>query len=217
MKETFKLGLSAAVIGAVGLFIGTMLGADLSSVGLAAASGVILALVRIGTPLERLVGFLFGTALGVFYIAMQTGVLPGGFSSVGNALSLGVIIIAISVVMAATRRKIPAWSMLLGVFTYATAMLTIVETEPWTANQWISIYVVSVLGAAMVGFLTVIPVELWTKKKGTTGPTHSPAELPAPTTPTPVAVGAADQGASTPAPTDQAPSAGINILGGDQK
>lgn len=165
MKLTFKLGLAAALIGAVGLFIGTMLSAQVQSAGLAAGAGVTLALVRQGNPLERLVGFLVGIAMGVFYIYMQLGALPGGASAMGNAVAIGIIILVIAILTAVTHRKISAWSMLLGVFAYVCAMIGVIESTPWTATEQVPLYIMSVLGASMVGYLTVIPVEFWSDKK----------------------------------------------------
>ena len=55
MKRTFIIGLFAMVIGGIGLFVCEQMGVNPQNTIFGVGTGVIAAIVRIGTPIERLV------------------------------------------------------------------------------------------------------------------------------------------------------------------
>lgn len=206
MKQTFLYGICAAIIGGVGLWFGALIGAEVAGTAVGVGGGVILALVRLGTPLERFGGYLIGLALGVFYAAMQLGLLPGGASTAGNAVALGVVMLVITAVTTLTRRRIAAWSMLLGAMTFLCGFSGVIQATPWTASQQISLFLLSVLSASMIGFLTVVPVEFIAHRK--------PKDKSGDATDDPNGQPDQPEGQLVGADGSPAPTAGIEILGG---
>ena len=71
MKRTFIIGLFAMVIGGIGLFVCEQMGVNPQNTIFGVGTGVIAAIVRIGTPIERLAGYLIGLVLGTILVAMQ--------------------------------------------------------------------------------------------------------------------------------------------------
>lgn len=161
MKRTFLVGLSAAVIGGLGLFIASLLSIDLSDTIIGVGAGVIAATVHFGTPLQRLGGFLIGFVLGVFFIAMVLGILPGGYSVMGNAVALAIVLLVIALVHGFTRARIHAWAMLLGVLAFAAGVYPTLSADPFAAHDQLWYFVGTSLAMAMIGFLTVIPATLF--------------------------------------------------------
>lgn len=164
MKRTFLIGISAAIIGGLGLWVGTALGMAFQNTVMGVGGGVILAVVRIGSPLLRLCGFLIGFVLGVFFIAMRLGLLPGGASVVGVAVALAIIMLIMTVISALTSDRIGAWTVLLGALVFVAGFSTVLESAPWTAAQQLPTYFFSLLAMAAIGFLTVVPAELIPEK-----------------------------------------------------
>lgn len=218
MKRTFQLGFSAAIIGGLGLWLGGVLGLSFQNTVMGVGGGVILALIRQGSPIARLIGFVIGFLLGVFFAAMELGVLPGGDSVAGIAVALGVIMLVITLVSGFTRARISAWSMLLGALTFLCGFIGVIESTPWTAAQQLPTSFCTLLAMAMIGFLTVIPVELLADEQVAVplGAPTPPAEPDSGST-SEVAPGAASVGTEASTSAAATSSVGLDeIIGGDK-
>ena len=136
MKRTFIIGLFAMVIGGIGLFVCEQMGVNPQNTIFGVGTGVIAAIVRIGTPIERLVNYLIGLVLGTILVAMQIGILPGGSNNIGVAISLVVVFVIVGLIHGLTGRRIQAWSMLLGVLAMGVKRLSSAGCRPvrraWT-------------------------------------------------------------------------------------
>ncbi len=175
MKHTFLIGLSAAIIGGLGLFIGGQLGMPFQNTVIAVGGGFIAAVVNIGSPLARLGGFLIGLVLGVFYTAMTLGVLPGGNSIVGVGIALVIILVVITLISGLTADRIKAWSMLLGGLVFMSGFYPVLAAAQWTAAEQLPTYFFTILAMSAIGFLVVVPATLLPEKP-------KPAPKPAPET-----------------------------------
>ncbi len=164
MKHTFLIGLSAAIIGGLGLSIGAGLGMPFQNTVIAVGGGFIAAVVNIGSPLARLGGFLIGLVLGVFYTAMTLGVLPGGQSIVGVGIALVIILIVITLVSGLTADRIKAWSMLLGGLVFMSGFYPVLAAAPWTAAEQLPTSFFTILAMSAIGFLVVVPATLLPEK-----------------------------------------------------
>ncbi len=164
MKHTFLIGLSAAIIGGLGLFIGAGLGMPFQNTVIAVGGGFIAAVVNIGSPLARLGGFLIGLVLGVFYTAMTLGVLPGGRSIVGVGIALVIMLIVITLVSGLTADRIKAWSMLLGGLVFMSGFYSVLAAAPWTAAEQLPTSFFTILAMSAIGFLVVVPATLLPEK-----------------------------------------------------
>ncbi|MFT6563707.1 MAG: hypothetical protein ACJAY5_000440 [Actinomycetes bacterium] len=153
------IGLFAMVIGAVGLMLSEQLGMSADNTIFGVGTGVIAAIVRIGTPLQRLSGFLIGMALGTVLVAMQLGIIPGGANKAGIALSLIVVLVAVAVVHALTARRIQAWSMLLGVLAMSAGVYPALAASPFAAAELFPTAALTQLAMGMIGFLAVLPAQ----------------------------------------------------------
>lgn len=159
MKRPIVIGLFAMVIGAVGLILSEQLGMSADNTIFGVGTGVIAAIVRIGTPLQRLSGFLIGMALGAVLVAMQLGIIPGGANKVGIALSLVVVLVAVGVVHALTARRIQAWSMLLGVLAMSAGVYPALAASSFAAAELFPTAALTQLAMGMIGFLAVLPAQ----------------------------------------------------------
>lgn len=198
MKRTFLLGLSLAVIGGVGLFIGSsLLGISLQGTVMAIGGGFIIAVVDIGSPLARLGGFLIGYVLGILFDAMYLGLLPGGQSIVGSSVALAIVLLIITLVSGLTSNRIPGWSMIIGTLVFIAGFSGVTQSAPWTASTQLSTYFFSMLAMALLGFLVVVPASFLPEKESDKwmepshlAPPPPPAETPdsnvAVETPTPL-------------------------------
>lgn len=164
MKRTFGVGLLVAVIGGVGLFIAGMLGLTLTDTMIGVGAGAIAGLVHFGTPLQRLGGFLIGFVLGVFFVAMLLGLIPGGGSFAGVTVALATVLIIIALVHGFSGARIHAWSMLLGVLCFAAGVYPTLSANPLAAYGQLWTFVGTQLAMAMIGFLVVIPATIWPDK-----------------------------------------------------
>jgi hypothetical protein len=159
MKRTMIIGLFAMAIGAVGLIVSERLGMSAQNTIFGVGTGVIAAIVRIGSPIQRLAGFLIGMALGTVLVAMQLGILPGGTNNVGVAISLIVVLVVVGLVHALTARRIQAWSMLLGVLAMAAGVYPALAASPFSAAGNFPSAALTQLAMGMIGFLAVLPAQ----------------------------------------------------------
>ncbi len=165
MKRTFLMGIAAAVIGGLGLFIASSLGMSFTNTILGVGAGVIAAVVPIGSPALRLVGVIIGIALGVFFAMMRLGMLPGGASIGGSAVTIAVILIVVAVISGLSNELIGAWTMLLGALSFIAGFSPILQTTPWTAFDDLPTSILSTLAMVGIGFLTVVPAEFLIKDR----------------------------------------------------
>ncbi len=160
MKRAFLLGLGVTVIGALGLFIAALIGMSLQNTVMGVGAGATVAIVRIGHPIWRLVGFLIGFAAGVLFDAMRLGLLPGGWSVVGGAVMLAIVLLLVTIVSGVSSGRISLWSMVLGALTFIAGFSPVIDAAPWTAGAELPGQVFSLLAMAAIGFLCVLPAEL---------------------------------------------------------
>ena len=156
MKRTFIIGLFAMVIGGIGLFVCEQMGVNPQNTIFGVGTGVIAAIVRIGTPIERLAGYLIGLVLGTILVAMQIGILPGGSNNIGVAISLVVIV---GLIHGLTGRRIQAWSMLLGVLAMGAGVYPALAADPFAAPGLFPTAALTQIAMGMIGFLAVIPAQ----------------------------------------------------------
>ncbi len=161
MKRTFLVGLSAAIIGAIGLFIGDALGMTMNDTIIGVGVGVIAATVHVGTPLQRLIGLLIGLALGVALVLMLGGAIPGGATALGIGVSFAIVLVVIALIHGFTSTRIHAWVMLLGVLAFGASVFPILATNPFALEGLLPATIGSQLAMAMIGFLVVIPATLY--------------------------------------------------------
>lgn len=166
VKRTFLIGLAATVIGGIGLFLGGATGMSFGNTVMGVGGGLIAAVVPLGAPLARLGGLVIGLLLGVFFTAMELGLLPGGASVVGSGIALVIVLLAITLISGFTSGRISAWSLLLGTVTFVAVFLPVVESAPWTAAQQLTGSFFTLLAMTAIGFITVIPAQLLTQRPG---------------------------------------------------
>jgi hypothetical protein len=160
MARTFLIGIAAAVIGAIGLMIGGALGIEFTNTMLGVGGGLILGMVRLGSPLGRLGGYFIGLLLGVLFAALQLGLIPGGASAWGAIIAIGIVLIVIALVSGFTRNHVSSWSMLLGALVFMSGFIATTQSTPWTANIQVVSFFLATLVMSAIGFLVVIVVEL---------------------------------------------------------
>lgn len=161
MKRTFGVGLSVAVIGGIGLFIAAMIGLTATNTMIGVGAGAIAGMVHVGTPVQRLIGFLVGFVLGVFFIAMLLGLIPGGGSFAGVTVAFAIVLIVIALVHGFSEGKIHSWAMLLGVLCFSAGVYPTLSANPLAAFGQYGTFIATQLALAMIGFLAVLPASIW--------------------------------------------------------
>ena len=148
--RTLLLGLLLTVL-AVGVWILTSV-LELGSVNalVAVVAGVVLALVRDGSPLVRYGAFLIGLILGL--LALIFG-LAGWIGWV-------VAILLLTVISALTKGKLPLWAMILGSGTLAAVYEPYLFGSPWYFFTQFPTSLLVTLAASAGGFLAAVLVEL---------------------------------------------------------
>lgn len=186
MKRTFGVGLSIAVIGAIGLFIASTLGLTVTNTMIGVGAGAIAGMVQIGSPLQRLGGFLIGFVLGVFFVAMLLGLIPGGGSVAGITVAFAIILIVVALVHGLSNARIHAWVILLGVPCFSAGVYPTLASNPLAAGGQYGTFIATQLAMAMIGFLAVIPASIWPDKTSLAHQESKPQEPSAPADSTPV-------------------------------
>lgn len=152
VKRSLIAGLVLAVLAALIIGLGELMGLDLQHVALiGAALGGVLGLVRHDPPWGKVAGFVVGFVVAWIGFALRAAMLPD--TSAGRAWAALVVVGVLAVVCALTRGRLPLWSTLVG----AAAMVGSYE-EIYTATP--SAFVAesptsatTVLLAAAVGYL----------------------------------------------------------------
>ena len=173
MKRTFLIGLAAAVIGGIGIWLGGVLGMEFSNTIVGVGAGVILAVVNDRSPLARLGGFLMGYLLGVFFTAMLLGLIPGGRTVIGMAIAFLIMLVPITLIAGLSSNRIPEWTMLLGALAFVAGFAPAALVSPWTAAEALMPSFFSQLAMAALGFLVVIPAMLLPEKSKSEGDSQS--------------------------------------------
>jgi hypothetical protein len=155
MRNNVIGGFVLAVVAALIVGLGQVLGMDLQHVALiGAALGGVLGLVPDRSPGERIGGFLVGFVVAWAGFAVRAAVLPDSAS--GRAVAAFLVIAAclvIAAAMGATPVRLPLWSMLVGVAaivgayeeTYTNAPSQFLSESPTAAT--------TVLLAVSLGYL----------------------------------------------------------------
>lgn len=165
MARTFLIGIAAAVIAGIGLMVGSALGIEFTNLMMGVGGGLVLGMVRIGNPLERLGGYGIGMVLGVLFAALRLGLLPGGATVLGAAIAVAIVLIVITLVSGLTRNHISSWSMLLGALVFVSGFLAADSGGVGVASPEVLPYFLSTLAASAIGFLIVIVVEAFPDKE----------------------------------------------------
>ena len=161
MRRTMLVGLSLAVAAVVAVLVGAASDLELESVALVgAASGAVVALVPDRTPLARVLGFVVGFAVAWVGYAVRATSLPD--SDGGRAVAVAAVVLACTVVVVASRDRLPLWATLLGAGVFAGSYeLTYVAAPPEMASTSLTTATTLLLTLAL-GFLAVVatsPVE----------------------------------------------------------
>lgn len=160
MARTFLIGIAAAVFGGIGLWVGGVLGMTFEDTIMGVGGGLIIGVVRLGSPLGRLLGYIIGLVLGTLFAAARLGWLPGGESVAGGAIALAVVLVVIAVVSGVTANRISSWSILLGALVYVAGVSSIITTKPWTALSQLPDQFLSILAMSAMGFIVVVVAEM---------------------------------------------------------
>jgi hypothetical protein len=155
MRNNVIGGFVLAVVAALIVGLGQVLGMDLQHVALiGAALGGVLGMVPDRSPGERIGGFLVGFVVAWAGFAVRAAVLPDSASGRAVAAFLVVAVcLVVAVAMGATPVRLPLWSMLVGVAaivgayeeTYTSAPSQFLSESPTAAT--------TVLLAVSLGYL----------------------------------------------------------------
>ncbi len=140
MRRTLIIGLSAAVLGALAVLLGSLLNLGLTDVLLGAALGAALGLIPGVGPGRKLAAFLVGFVLAWVGYAIRAAVLPDVTASRAIVVFLSVFLITIA--CAFSRGRLPLWAAFLGAvamtgayeFTYAAAPYNFISDSVSTAT-----------------------------------------------------------------------------------
>lgn len=156
MRRTMLVGLSLALAAAVAVLVSAAFDLEIESLTLlGVTAGAVVALIPDRTPAVRVTGFLVGIAAAwVGYVVRATS-LPD--SAAGKAVSVAVVIMLATALVALAGRRLTVWSALLGAGTFAGAYeLTYAAAPPELASTSLST-LTALLVAAAVGVLTATP------------------------------------------------------------
>ena len=157
MRKNLLTGVVLAVAAGLMVLIGSALELDLESVALlGGALGAIIALVPDRTPLVRLGGFAAGFVVAWIGYVVRAAMLPD--TSTGRAVAVFVVVLLCGLIAAATRTRLPLWTLLLGTagltgayeFTYAAAPPELMTTSVNTATTLFLSVAVGFVAALLV-------------------------------------------------------------------
>lgn len=154
MKRTLFAGLLLAVLAAAAALIGNALGLTLGNTLFGAAIGAVLGLVAYSSPGWRAGAFVVGLVITWIFYAIRAAVLPA--TSVSTAIAAFFVILIVTGISLATKRKMHLWAMLLGV-----VAMTGAYEAPFNAAPYLFItQSVSTVGAIFVavafGWIAVV-------------------------------------------------------------
>ncbi len=172
MVRNLLLGVVVAIL-AVGVWLLVnffQLGAVNALVGIVA--GLVLALVRDGSPLARYSAFLIGLVLGILLLILG---LAGWIGWV-------VAILLLTLISGLTKGKLPLWAMILGGGTLAAIYEPYLFASPWYVFTQYPTSLLVALASSSGGFLAVIFVELFAERKEIKAELRESAPPPQPVT-----------------------------------
>ncbi len=158
MLRTFVFGIVCAALAVAFLFLGGGLGLSAGNVLYGLAAGAVLGLVRIKSPLQRLVSYLIGFALGWIFFVLQVAVFPG--STAGFALATGIVVVVATVVAGLTGDRLPLWACFLGVMTFVGAYAGSFAAAPWDFIPDTVATASTILLAFAAGYVMCLLVEI---------------------------------------------------------
>lgn len=113
LSRTLLGGAVLAVIGALTVALGRLLGLQLDQVALfGVALGAVIGLVPDRSPLARVAGFFAGLVVALIFFALRAAVLPD--SATGRAAAVFLALVACTVISVASAAWVPLWSILVG-------------------------------------------------------------------------------------------------------
>jgi hypothetical protein len=164
IRRTALVGVTLAVAVALLVDHAAQLGTDMTNVALlGAALGAVAGLVPDGSPFTRIAGALAGMVLAQVGYGVRAAVLPD--IPAGRAIAAACVVLALTVVAAATGNRVRLWSLLLGAGAFVGAYETVYVASPTTfvADSFAMATAVS-LGAA-AGFAVASLVTAFTTPK----------------------------------------------------
>lgn len=152
MRKDLYVGLSLAVAGTLLVLVGNWLDLELSPMALlGVASGAVVALVPDRSAALRLVGFVAGFAISWVGYLMRALLMPD--TETGVAVYVGIVLLVAMAAALVAFARLPLWSVLLGVATYAGAYEQIfLDDKPLAATTSVSTATTLLLTTA-VGFM----------------------------------------------------------------
>lgn len=180
MSRTLLGGAVLAVVGALTVALGRLLGLDLDAVALlGVAAGAVIGLVPDRTPLARVAGFFAGLVVALIFFALRAAVLPD--TSTGRAVAVFLALIACVAVSAATVAWVPLWSILVGVAAVVGAYEADFTAAPSQFLREAPSSLTALLLAAAFGHLATTIVGPETeRRRPEPGETTAPADTPPP-------------------------------------
>src|SRR5438552_14578923 len=152
MKRLFAAGALLAVLAFLLIAFGDALGLDLSLYALfGLAIGVVLAALPGGTPITRVVGFLFGFAVAWVGYALRAGFLPD--AAIGRAIGAVIVVIVLTTVAALLRSRVLFACEFLGAAALAGAYETTFNSFPTEFLSQSVVAATTILLASALGFL----------------------------------------------------------------
>lgn len=152
MRKDLYVGLSLAVAGLLLVLIGNWLDLELSALALlGVAAGAVVALVPDRSAALRLGGFAAGFAISWVGYFMRAALMPD--TETGRAVYVGVVLLLAMAAALVAFAKLPLWSVLLGVATFAGGYEQIyVDAPPLVLTTSVSTATTLLLTSA-VGFM----------------------------------------------------------------
>jgi hypothetical protein len=157
MRKTIFAGLLLALAAVLVMWLSAGFDLELESVVLlGAAVGAVVALVPDRSPLVRFLGFASGFLAAWVGYFVRAALLPDTAS--GRAVSVGIVLLLCTVVVAVSAGRVPLWSTLLGAaalaggyeYTYAAAPPEVATTSVSAATSLLFCLAVGYLVAVMV-------------------------------------------------------------------
>jgi hypothetical protein len=164
LRRTILVGVALAAGVALLVDHAAQLGTDMTNVALlGAALGAVAGLVPDGSPFTRIAGALAGMVLAQVGYGVRAAVLPD--IPAGRAIAAAGVVLALTVVAAATGNRVRLWSLLLGAGAFVGAYETVYVASPTTfvADSFAMATAVS-LGAA-AGFAVASLLTAFTTPK----------------------------------------------------
>jgi hypothetical protein len=154
MRRTLLVGGVLAVSAFLVVILSNLLDLELDSVALlGVALGAVVALVPDRSPWMRLAGFVAGIVVAWIGFFIRAALLPD--TATGRALTVGLVVLLCTAIAAASRERLPLWTLLVGAAALSGAYeYTYAAAPPEVATTSVTA-VTTLLMASAVGFLVV--------------------------------------------------------------